>query len=86
MNRFRSPNRLPYNGNPEKSEELGVSRHYLECGLNYVRRNKDASTFYIFEIVGFRDELDEKGLPVEKPIVQLSRSLTKSEFEEEMGH
>lgn len=86
MNPFRSPNRLPYNGNPEKSEDLLVLRNFMESPFGYIRKNNEGTKFYIFEIVGFKHELDKEGLPVVKPRVSLTRSLTKEEFIKETNY
>lgn len=70
---------------PELSKELMVTENFLISPLCYARKNQENTNYYIFEVVGYKGELEESGLPVVKKDVQLSRTLNKKQFAEEFS-
>lgn len=82
---FNNSKNLPYDSNPEKSQNLIVFEQFLLSPLGYVRKNKAGTSFYVFEAEGYKGKIEESGLPVVVPKVQLSRALTKEEYQDQFG-
>lgn len=70
---------------PELSKELMVTDNFLISPLCYARKNRENTSYYIFEVVGYRGEIEDSGLPVVKNDVKLSRTLNKQQFTEEFS-